>query len=83
LRTFVGLTPKVEHNSRAFLKGLNSGEGTPLEQLSHHIANVGTKPEGVHFASRPVFSAAVATGLHGRANRGAHRTKVAEEDWVM
>jgi acetyl esterase len=26
--------PKVEHNTRAFLKGLNSGEGTPLEQLS-------------------------------------------------
>jgi acetyl esterase len=26
--------PKVEHNTRAFLKGLNSAEGTPLEQLS-------------------------------------------------
>jgi acetyl esterase len=26
--------PKVEHNTRAFLKGLNSGEGPPLEQLS-------------------------------------------------
>ena len=26
--------PKVEHNTRAFLKGLNSAEGKPLEQLS-------------------------------------------------
>src|ERR1700736_2237120 len=26
--------PKVEHNTRAFLTGLNSDEGPPLEQLS-------------------------------------------------
>jgi len=26
--------PKLEHNIQAFLKGLNSGEGKPLEQLS-------------------------------------------------
>jgi hypothetical protein len=26
--------PKVEQNTRAFLTGLNSGEGPPLEQLS-------------------------------------------------
>jgi len=26
--------PKVEHNTRAFLKALNSAEGPPLEQLS-------------------------------------------------
>src|SRR5689334_15189586 len=26
--------PKVEHNTRPFLQGLNSGEGTPVEQLS-------------------------------------------------
>src|SRR5260221_12877052 len=26
--------PKVEHKTRGFLKGLNSGEGTPVEQLS-------------------------------------------------
>jgi hypothetical protein len=25
--------PKVEHNTRAFLKGLNSAEGPPLEQF--------------------------------------------------